>query len=107
MPFSTSQVVGTIVMQPRLATGDMGLTHESDDSSLEALLSSLVHGTLTACGVDCRPVRLVAFGRFSRFGIGASADTNSDEGAEVDVVQADFARLECELAAEYQRLFMA
>jgi hypothetical protein len=107
MPFSTSPVVGTIVMQSRGATGEMRLTDESDDSSLDALLASLVHETLPAGRLDRQPVQRVAFGRFNRFGFGASAGAIPDEVAEVDVVRADFARLEDELAAEYRRLAIA
>jgi hypothetical protein len=99
MNFSTSPVIGTIAMQPRSAEGDAHLTREADDSSLEALLTSLVQCQTLANGEGDGPVRLIASGRLSRF---AFADTSDN-----DIIRADLARLVDDLEAEYDRLAMA
>ncbi len=99
MPFSTSPVIGTIAIQPRSATSGPCLTPEADDSSLAALLASLVRGPLPVVHEDDAPASLFAYGRFSRFGFSASP--------EGDFAQADLLRLEDDLNAEYQRLALA
>ena len=96
MNFPSSPVIGTIAMQPRHGLGLLPL--EADDSSLQALLTSLVQGSAVSAAGDA-PVRLVASGRFSRFAFG-------DTG-EADLIRADLARLVEDLEAEYDRLAMA
>jgi hypothetical protein len=99
MLFSTSPVIGTIAFEPYGGACPTLLAHGSDDSSLEALLTSLVRGPLAPGYCGGEPARFVASGRLSRFGFG------SDEGG--DIVRADVSRLVDELEDEYQRLVMA
>jgi len=98
MNFSTSPVIGTIALVPRSGAGDAHLPREADDSSLEALLASLVQCQTLADG-DGGSVRLIASGRLSRF---AFADTSDN-----DIIRADLARLVEDLESEYDRLAMA
>jgi hypothetical protein len=99
MNFSTSPVIGTIALLPRSVAGDAHLPREADDSSLEALLASLVQcQTLSEGGCD-GPVRLIASGRLSRFAFGDASDC--------DLIRADLARLFEDLESEYNRLAMA
>lgn len=99
MNFSTRRVIGTIAVQPRSGTGDAQLPCEADDSSLEALLTSLVQcQTLGESGGD-GPLRLIASGRLSRFAFGEAGDNIT--------IRADLARLVEDLESEYERLAMA
>jgi len=99
MNFSTSKVIGTIAVQPRSGAGDARLPREADDSSLEALLASLVQCPTLAEGEGGGPLRLIASGRLSRFAFGAATDTVT--------IRADLARLVEDLDAEYDQLTMA
>lgn len=73
------------------------LAEDADDSSLEALLASLLRGALPA-GEDCRKRgHFIPTNRLSRFGLGGPTTS----------VRADFDRLAEELTAEYQRLVLA
>ena len=99
MNFSTSPVIGTIAIQPRHGLGGALLPLEADDSSLEALLTSLVQSASHAEGRGDSPVHLVASGRLSRFSFGEESDS--------ELIRADLARLVEDLEAEYDRLAMA
>ena len=97
MNFSTSPVIGTIALLPRSGAGDA--PREADDSSLEALLASLVHCQTLADGDGSGPARLIASGRLSRFVFGEASDSVT--------IRADLARLVEDLESEYDRLAMA
>jgi len=99
MNFSTSPVIGTIAMHASRTPGDARLSLEADDSSLEALLASLIQGSSPAAHGDSAQVRLIASGRLSRFMIG-----NNEDG---DTIRADLSRLTEDLEAEYDRLAIA
>jgi hypothetical protein len=90
---STSPIIGTITMQPRLAMGD----ERPDDSSLGALLASLAHCPSLA-EADEWP-RLVACTRLCRF-------TGPNDVAG-EAIRADLARLVEDLESEYERLAVA
>jgi hypothetical protein len=98
MHFSTSPVIGTIAIHPCSAAGEPRLCVDVDDSSLEALLASLVHGPSLATLHD-RPACFIASGRLSRFGLLDLGDH--------DTVRADLTRLCDDLQAEYDRLAIA
>jgi len=99
MNFSTSPVIGTIALLPRSVAGDAHQPREADDSSLEALLASLVQCQTLADGDGDGRVRLIASGRLSRFAFGDISDN--------DIIRADLARLVEDLESEYDRLAMA
>jgi hypothetical protein len=98
MHFSTCPVIGTIAMHSCGNSLDVRLADDADDSSLAALLTSLVHGTSPAVADNHpRGSRFVPANRLSRFGLAGPMAS----------VRADFERLACELDAEYQRVAMA
>jgi hypothetical protein len=97
MHFSTSPVIGTIAMHSCGGSREARLADDADDSSLEALLASLVHGTLPAGADHSRNSRFSLTNRLARLCLA---------GPTVSI-RADFDRLACELDAEYARLAMA
>jgi len=99
MNFSTSQVIGTIALLRRSGAGDAHLPCEADDSSLEALLASLVQCPTLSEGEGGGPLRLIASGRLSRFAFSDATDTVT--------IRADLARLVEDLDAEYDQLATA
>jgi hypothetical protein len=92
MSLALSPVVGTICIEPEPG-GAAFAGSAADDSTLGTLLAEFAHRD-TLDGEE--PIRLIAAGRLSRFGLGP-------DHAQA-VVRADLARLLLDLDAEYDEL---
>ena len=92
MSLVLSPVVGTIHIEPLL--DDVGCARSgADDSTLGLVLAEFAHREAL---YGEQPIRLIAAGRLSRYGLGA-------DPTHV-VVRADLARLLIDLEAEYDEL---
>jgi hypothetical protein len=92
MPFSTCPIVGAIALEPT-CKGDPRWLPETDDSTLQSVLSSFAHRQELGDSADAP--RLVASTRWT---------CPRDEAAAEDTIRADLARLLSDLQSEYDQL---
>jgi hypothetical protein len=93
MSLVLSPVVGTISIEP-LPFDAAFAGGAADDSTLGTLFAEFAHRDTLDGGEE--PIRLIAAGRLSRFGLGADQAQS--------VVRADLARLLLDLETEYDEL---